>query len=209
MKPRTTSYKVKRGDSLWSISTYAYGDPKYWPEIAEANHLAKPDLILIGQLLKITDLSSHAKSPTHIATGHNNHPTVTPVLSPNVNPKRLARPLRYPAYKYDLEKVFPPVTAVIPPFKYKISLKGEITLQSQNTIPDVTLTKYGIETKYLDLKNTEMVLAPGGTEAVAISIWDNKENANAYARTSYPEVLKNQLPFWNFETVSDQDATNV
>jgi heme-degrading monooxygenase HmoA len=38
-------------------------------------------------------------------------------------------------------------------------------------------------------------LAPGGTEAVAISIWDNKENADAYARTSYPEVLKNLNKF--------------
>ena len=34
-------------------------------------------------------------------------------------------------------------------------------------------------------------LAPGRTEAVAISLWDNKENADAYARTGYPEVLKN------------------
>src|ERR1700731_2157059 len=34
-------------------------------------------------------------------------------------------------------------------------------------------------------------LAPGGTEAIAISLWDNKENADAYARTGYPEVLKN------------------
>jgi hypothetical protein len=35
------------------------------------------------------------------------------------------------------------------------------------------------------------LLAPSGTEAVAISFWDNKENADAYARTGYPEVLKN------------------
>ena len=34
-------------------------------------------------------------------------------------------------------------------------------------------------------------LAPGGTEAVAISLWDKKENADAYAKTGYPEVLKN------------------
>ena len=38
-------------------------------------------------------------------------------------------------------------------------------------------------------------LAPGGTEAVAISLWDNKENADAYARTGYPEVLKNLNKF--------------
>jgi len=33
-------------------------------------------------------------------------------------------------------------------------------------------------------------LAICGTEAVAISLWDKKENADAYARTGYPEVLK-------------------
>jgi hypothetical protein len=38
-------------------------------------------------------------------------------------------------------------------------------------------------------------LAPGGTDAVAISLWDNKENADAYARTSYPEVIKNLNKF--------------
>jgi heme-degrading monooxygenase HmoA len=34
------------------------------------------------------------------------------------------------------------------------------------------------------------LLTPSGTEAVAISFWDKKENADAYARTGYPEVLK-------------------
>ena|SRR5256885_6582114 len=34
------------------------------------------------------------------------------------------------------------------------------------------------------------LLAPRGTEAVGISFWDQKENADAYAREVYPEVLK-------------------
>ena len=34
-------------------------------------------------------------------------------------------------------------------------------------------------------------LAPGGAEAVGISFWDTKENADAYARDGYPEVIKN------------------
>jgi len=38
-------------------------------------------------------------------------------------------------------------------------------------------------------------VAPGGTDVVAISFWDNKENADAYARTAYPEVLKNLNKF--------------
>ena len=39
------------------------------------------------------------------------------------------------------------------------------------------------------------LLVPGGTEAVAISFWDNKENADAYAKTGYSEVMKNLTKF--------------
>jgi heme-degrading monooxygenase HmoA len=34
------------------------------------------------------------------------------------------------------------------------------------------------------------LLAPGGREAVGISLWDQKESAEAYARSAYAEVLK-------------------
>jgi heme-degrading monooxygenase HmoA len=33
--------------------------------------------------------------------------------------------------------------------------------------------------------------SPDGTEVTAISLWDNKANAEAYNTTAYPEVLKN------------------
>ena len=33
-------------------------------------------------------------------------------------------------------------------------------------------------------------VAPGGTEAVGISLWDQKENAEAYGRGTYAEVQK-------------------
>jgi hypothetical protein len=33
-------------------------------------------------------------------------------------------------------------------------------------------------------------VVPGGAEAVAISLWDKKENAEAYGRDAYPGVLK-------------------
>lgn len=33
------------------------------------------------------------------------------------------------------------------------------------------------------------LVAPAGTDAVAISVWDRKENADNYARTAYPGVL--------------------
>ena len=33
-------------------------------------------------------------------------------------------------------------------------------------------------------------VVPGGTDAVALSLWDQKEDAEAYNRGTYPEVLK-------------------
>jgi len=33
-------------------------------------------------------------------------------------------------------------------------------------------------------------VAPNGTEALGISLWDRKENAEAYSRETYPAVLK-------------------
>ena len=33
-------------------------------------------------------------------------------------------------------------------------------------------------------------LGAGGKDAVAISLWDRKESADAYSRDTYPEVLK-------------------
>ena len=34
------------------------------------------------------------------------------------------------------------------------------------------------------------LVAPGGGDAVAISVWDEKDNAETYARGAYPAVLK-------------------
>src|ERR1700733_8532715 len=34
------------------------------------------------------------------------------------------------------------------------------------------------------------LVAPGGSDAVAISLWEQKENADAYSRDAYPELLK-------------------
>ena len=33
-------------------------------------------------------------------------------------------------------------------------------------------------------------VVPGGTEAVSISVWDQREQAETYARDTYPQVLK-------------------
>src|SRR2546425_4658880 len=44
--------------------------------------------------------------------------------------------------------------------------------------------------KQSGFKDEITFLAADGNEAVAISLWDKKENAEAYGRDTYPEVLK-------------------
>jgi len=34
------------------------------------------------------------------------------------------------------------------------------------------------------------LVAPNGTEAIGISVWDSKENAEAYQKETYPEVQR-------------------
>ena len=63
-----------------------------------------------------------------------------------------------------------------------------------NTAPEFTRT---FETDVLPMlrkqngfKDGITFLAPDGADAVAISLWDRKENADAYSRDTYPAVLK-------------------
>jgi len=63
-----------------------------------------------------------------------------------------------------------------------------------NTAPEFTRT---LETDVLPMlrkqngfKDEITFLAPERSEAVAISLWDGKENAEAYSRDTYPQVLR-------------------
>lgn len=47
------SYVVQKGDHLWKIAVQSYGDGYKWVEIAKVNNIASPDLIEIGQELKL------------------------------------------------------------------------------------------------------------------------------------------------------------
>ena len=47
------SYKVAQGDHLWGIAVRAYGDGYKWVEIAKNNNLKNPDLLLVGQEVKL------------------------------------------------------------------------------------------------------------------------------------------------------------
>ncbi len=63
-----------------------------------------------------------------------------------------------------------------------------------NSVPEFTQT---IEKEIIPLLRKQKgfqdeitFVVPGGAEAVGISLWDQKENAEAYNRGTYPEVLR-------------------
>lgn len=39
-------------------------------------------------------------------------------------------------------------------------------------------------------KDELVLVTPGGAEAVAVSVWDRKENAESYTQNAYPQVLQ-------------------
>lgn len=47
------TYKVVKGDNLWTIAIRAYGDGYQWVEIAQENKLANPNLIHPGNVLTL------------------------------------------------------------------------------------------------------------------------------------------------------------
>lgn len=47
------SYTVVEGDDLWDIAVRAYGDGYQWSNIAQANNLANPDIIHVGNVLTL------------------------------------------------------------------------------------------------------------------------------------------------------------
>jgi len=87
-----------------------------------------------------------------------------------------------------------------------IRLKPNSSVAFRKQIEDETLPTLR---KQQGFQGELTFLAPGGTEAIAISLWDKKENADAYAKTGYPEVLKNLTKFVEgTPTVKTYDVAN-
>jgi hypothetical protein len=70
-----------------------------------------------------------------------------------------------------------------------------VTMQLKpNSVPEFTRT---LEKEVIPLLRKQKgfedeltFVVAGGREAVGISLWDKQEDADAYSRASYPEVLK-------------------
>lgn len=51
--PTNSTYQVGEFETLPQVSVRSYGTPDHWPEIAAANDLEYPYIIVPGQILKI------------------------------------------------------------------------------------------------------------------------------------------------------------
>jgi len=66
--------------------------------------------------------------------------------------------------------------------KLKANSAAEFTKTLENDVLPVMRKQHGF-------KDEITFVAPNGTEALAISLWEKKENADAYDRDTYPAVL--------------------
>ncbi len=67
--------------------------------------------------------------------------------------------------------------------KLKANTASEFTQLNENQIIPMLRKQNGF-------RDELTLVAPQRSEAIAISLWDTKESAEAYNRTGYPEVLK-------------------
>ncbi|OGK23359.1 hypothetical protein A3C25_06505 [Candidatus Roizmanbacteria bacterium RIFCSPHIGHO2_02_FULL_38_11] len=55
-------YTIKQGDNLWKIAENTYGSGYNYTDIVQANKIANPDLLLVGQVVVLPQVA--AKAPT-------------------------------------------------------------------------------------------------------------------------------------------------
>jgi heme-degrading monooxygenase HmoA len=69
----------------------------------------------------------------------------------------------------------------------RMQLKPNMTAQFTQTLEREVLP---VLRKQEGFKDEVAFIVPNGNEAIAISFWQTKENAEAYGRSAYPDVLK-------------------
>ena len=72
-----------------------------------------------------------------------------------------------------------------------LQLKANTAAQFARTLETDVLP---VMRKQAGFRDEITFVAPNGTAAVAISLWDRQENADAYNRDTYPAVLRSLAP---------------
>jgi hypothetical protein len=169
LMPRNPIYKVRKGECLWTIARDQYGDPEAWQEIARSNGLRPPYTILVGQTLRLPLIASGSSSgarpggAVRLPNAPHNLRISSPAAessgpSPTVPPldaSRLARPVAYPAFKYNLQNV-PKVEIITPQVRYSLQLKGEISLQKKGALSEVEFSNQAMTTKLKTDSDSEL-----------------------------------------------------
>jgi hypothetical protein len=73
-------------------------------------------------------------------------------------------------------------------FRLKSNMQADYTRAFENQILPLLRKQKGF-------KDGITLCSPGSSEAVAISLWENKNNADDYSTNAYPEVLKTLAKF--------------
>jgi len=63
-------HTVTKGQSLWEIAQFHFGDPLRWPEIAESNGLPDGNLIYVGQKLVLPSVGHVSHAPNRILSNY-------------------------------------------------------------------------------------------------------------------------------------------
>ena len=151
-----TFYLVRRGDSLSRIARRELGDGNRWPEIAELNGLADPDLIAVGQKLRLpAGAASAAVGPARPEPVRRaNEPAPPPEAPPRGSAGRGSarpRPVLGPALKYEFEDLFkdqPEVSRRVGCHTVKVRLTGSAEIRDLRPMAVVTFTEEGLAAEY-------------------------------------------------------------
>ena len=76
-----TTYTVKKGDTLWDIAKEQLGSSDKWKQLAAINNIEHPDLIYVGQVIKLSnDSGSGSGSGSSSSSGSKSSSSNKPII---------------------------------------------------------------------------------------------------------------------------------
>ena len=127
------TYKVKPGDTLWSIAKEKYGAGMYWPAIAAANEKlvkSRGNFILAGVKLHVPQIQ--------VPAGTCEIDVLKKASKPPAEAKKRAASVMYPTLEFDLDKTSAVTQVIKAPgmtIRVTTTLKGTIKAQKAGAIP--------------------------------------------------------------------------